>query len=445
MSAPRPRVLVVDDEAAQREVLRALLTDLGCEVEVAADGRIALTRLAAQLPDLLLLDMRMPELDGLGTLQAMHAAGIRVPTVVVTAHADLDDAVRAMKLGAADYLRKPVDTASLAALIAAQLRTEPDAAASDQPPLPDGVVIASPLMAEVCRDLAQVARSEAPVLLSGETGTGKEVLADLVHRWSGRSSGPFTAVNVASLPETLVEAELFGARRGAYTGADRDREGRFQEADGGTLFLDEIGELPLALQPKLLRALQEKRVARLGDPHERSVDFRLVSATNRDLEEAIAAGAFREDLYYRLAVVVIEIPPLRERREDILPLADRFLAAAGAGRKRLSPAAERALLAHRWPGNVRELQNTMLRAAILAAGDVVLPENLPPALRRPPDEPEPASALTLAAIERRAILDALERCAGNRSEAARLLGISRRTLLYRLKEYRGEDGAAVPD
>jgi two-component system response regulator HydG len=442
MSTPRPRVLVVDDDAAHRRMLHALLTDLDADVDCAADGREALDRIATRMPDLVLLDMRMPGLDGLGTLAAMRGAGFAPPTIVLTAHADLDDAVTAMKLGAADYLRKPIDIASLQALLDGHLGRQRPANDERRPELPQDVLVESPLMKDVCRDLARVAASDAPVLLHGETGTGKDVLANLVHRWSRRSSGPFIPVNVAALPESLVESELFGVVKGAYTGAQDTRKGRFQEADGGTLFLDEIGELPLALQPKLLRILQSKQVARIGESREREVDFRLVSATNRDLEAEVAAGRFRQDLYYRMAVIAIEVPPLRERREEILPLAQRFLGGVGVGHKRLSPAAQQALLCYSWPGNIRELENTMLRAAILAAGDVILPENLPPNLRGPAAEPVVGhDEGSLLELEKRAILAALERTDGNRSEAARLLGISRRKLLYRLKEYREAKGA----
>jgi DNA-binding NtrC family response regulator len=434
MNAQRHRVLIVDDDASHREMLRALLADLGVEADCAADGQDALGRMADAVFDLVLLDMRMPVLGGLATLEQMAKRDLRPVTIVLTAHADLDDAVRAMKLGAVDYLRKPIDVDSLRSLLDSHLGIGGENS-DELPPLPDGVVIRSPLMREVCQDLVRVAGSDAPVLLRGETGTGKDVLAGLVHHWSERRDGPLVAVNVAALPDGLVESELFGVRKGAYTGADVSREGLFESANTGTLFLDEIGDLPLGLQPKLLRVLQTRCVTRIGDSAERAVDFRLLSATNRDLESAVQEESFRQDLYYRIAVIVVEVPPLRERPEDILPLAARFLARVGP-HKRLSLAAQQALLAYSWPGNVRELENTMLRAGILAAGEVVMPDNLPPNLRAT-GSPSPApDGLALADVEKRAILEALERADGNRSEAARLLGISRRKLLYRLKEYR---------
>ncbi|MEZ5964154.1 MAG: sigma-54 dependent transcriptional regulator [Planctomycetota bacterium] len=435
MSGTNRSVLVVDDDVGHRTMLAQVLGDLGVQVELAADGELALARLAARVPDMMLLDMRMPGMTGLDVLAAMRARGMQVPTVVLTAHADLDDAVRAMKLGARDYLRKPIDLADLGHLVDQHLgRASRDA---DLPALPEGVVVESPLMLEVLRELARVAATDAPVLLTGETGTGKEVLADLLHRWSRRASGPLVAVNVAALPETLVESELFGHQAGAFTGADRAHVGRIAAADGGTLFLDEIGEMPAPLQPKLLRVLQSKRILPLGGSAEREVDFRLISATNRDLEAEVAAGRFRKDLYYRMAVIALEVPPLRERAEDVLLLARTFLR-RGAERKRLAASTERALLAHTWPGNIRELENAVQRAAILAPGDTILPEHLPPTMRGaegPKDPDEPAAPLSLAVVERRAILEMLAQCGGNRSEAARRLGISRRKLLYRLKEY----------
>ena len=444
MNQARLHLLVVDDDHAHRQMLREILSDFDVEVTTAENGPAALQSIQARAPDLMLLDMRMPVLDGIETLAAMAKLQLDIPTVVLTAHADLNDAIRAMKLGARDYLRKPIDISSLEALIQ-ELQGQPTQTSSNLPPLPAGVIFESPLMQDVLAELARVAASDASVLLLGETGTGKEILADLIHRWSPRKAGPLIAVNVAALPETLVESELFGHVKGAFTGAEGQRIGRFQEADRGTLFLDEIGEMPLSLQPKLLRSLETRSVSRLGEGREQPVDFRLVTATNKDLEQAIEAGRFRQDLYYRIAVITVEIPPLRERREDLLALARHYLASGEHGKQRLSPAAESLLLAYDWPGNIRELMNTLMRASILAPGDLVLPENLPPNLRGLDDNQGPltASDLSLAGLEKRAILEALERCGDNRTEAARALGISRRTLIYRLKQYR-EDADSLP-
>jgi len=439
MKPPPRRLLVVDDDAAHRRMLSEILSDLEVEVTAAENGREALESMQKEAPELVLLDIRMPVMDGLETLAAMARLGLEIPTVVLTAHADLDDAVRAMKLGARDYLRKPIDIGSLKELVERFLGRSAEPL-RDHPPLPAGLVFESALMREVLGELARIANSDVPVLLCGETGTGKDVLAGLLHQWSPRRIGPLVAVNVAALPETLVESELFGHLKGAFTGAVADRIGRLEEAQGGTLFLDEIGEMPLALQPKILRAIESRRVARLGGGPERQLDFRLVTATNQDLEREIEANRFRQDLYYRVAVITVEIPPLRERPEDVPALARSFL--DGDERRRLSPAAESLLLAYDWPGNIRELRNTMLRASVLAPGDLVLPEHLPPSLCGiDPSAIRPeVSGRSLAAVEKRAILEALERSAGNRTEAARALGISRRKLIYRLKQYREENG-----
>lgn len=442
MSEFQSHVLVVDDDGAHRAMLAALLEDLGIRVTTAQDGAAALDSIEQDEPDLIILDMRMPVLDGMGTLEAMRERGIIIPTLALTAYAGVGDAVQAMKLGALDYLPKPIDIASLQSLLADHLSLGKGTKSDGLPPLPEGLIAEDPIMQEVLTDLARVAASQAPLLLLGETGTGKDVLAKLLHRWSARSAGPFVAVNVAALPDALVESELFGHRKGAFTGADGDRIGQFEAADRGTLFLDEIGEMPIGIQPKVLRALQDGQVSRLGENVERSVDFRLVAATHRDLEARIQEGLFREDLYYRVAVITIEIPPLRERAADILPLARTFLAGVEGERKHLSPAAEALLCAYDWPGNIRELKSAMLRAAVLAPGNTILPDKLPPRIARQSltgDEGASGDERSLAELERQAIESALERHDGNRTEAARALGISRRTLLYRLKQYREEE------
>jgi len=431
-------ILIVDDDPGQRSMLREVLADEADELLVASSGEEALELLARRTCDLILLDMRMPGMGGLGVLTELAQRESAIPTVAMTAFAEVDDAVEAMKLGARDYLRKPVDLATLTTIIARHLDApRPPASESSERELPDGFVFESPLMKDLLGELERVARSDVSVLLVGETGTGKEVLAQLIHRWGKRSSKPLVTVNVSALPEGLVESELFGHKKGAFTGASSDHVGRIQQAANGTLFLDEIGEMPSAIQPKLLRVLESGHIATLGGA-DTSVDFRLISATNRELEREVEEGRFRQDLYYRIAVIVIEVPPLRERAEDILPLAHSFLRAQGESPKVLSPSAEALLTAYAWPGNIRELRNAMLRAAILAPGDRILPEHFPPNLRavEPVTETEDAaSSQSLAAIERKAIMAALERCGGNRSQAARDLGISRRKLLYRLKEY----------
>ena len=431
-------ILIVDDDPGQRSMLRDVLAREAGELLTASTGEEALELLARRPCDLILLDMRMPGIGGLGTLAELAKRDQAIPTVVMTAFAEVDDAVQAIKLGASDYLRKPVDIATLTAIVQRHLDApRPVADAPEEAAVTEGFVFESPLMKDLLADLKRVASSDVSVLLVGETGTGKEVLAEFIHRWSERKSQPMVPVNVSALPEGLVESELFGHTKGAFTGADSARAGRFEQARGGTLFLDEIGEMPLAIQPKLLRVLESGRVARLGGGADTPLDFRLISATNRDLEQEVLQGRFRQDLYYRLAVIVIEVPPLRERPEDILPLAHDVLRAQAGVSKTLSPAAMELLTTYAWPGNIRELRNAMLRTAILAPGDHILPDHFPPNLRaaRPTTSVSSSSPRNLAEIEREAILAALERSGGNRSQAARDLGISRRKLLYRLKEY----------
>ena len=441
MKIPDSSVLVVDDDASHLAMLVAVLREHVDTVLTADSAERALTLLEQDRPDLILLDMRMPGMGGLGFLGKASQENLTVPVVVVTAFAEVEDAVEAMKLGASDYLSKPIDLGLLEELLDRYVRKDSVVTEPAHPPLPPGIIFRSPLMEQVLAEVAAAAGSLAPVLLVGESGVGKEVLAELLHRWSDRPEGPMVSLNMTALPETLMESELFGHEKGAFTGAERSRHGHFEEASGGTLFLDEIGELPLDMQPKLLRALETGRIRRLGGNEEISVDLRLVSATNRDVEKEVAAGRFRMDLYYRLAVFAVEIPPLRERPEEILPLARAFLEALGEKAKHFSQAAQHCLHDYAWPGNVRELHNSIQRAAILAAGEWILPEHLPPAVRGScggrvaSREREPRA---LAEIEKAAILKALERCDGNRTQAARELGISRRKLLYRLKEYEVE-------
>jgi len=360
------------------------------------------------------------------------------------------EAVTALKLGAVDYLGKPVDLDELVAACGDIVGFRGEAAADGLPAEAlAGIVAESPALRAVLHDAWRVAPSEATVLLTGESGSGKEVLAQFLHRHSRRARKPLVAVNCAALPESLIASELFGHEAGAFTGATGRRVGRFGEADGGTLFLDEIGDMPVDLQPALLRVLETGRFTPVGGTGEQQVDVRLVAATNRDLGAAVREGRFREDLYHRLNVIALELPPLRDRPEDVLPLARAFLQGEGQA-KRLSPAASRALQNYPWPGNVRELANAVERARLLARTDVILPEHLPPAVRQGAGgaAPGPSSSgvaggtapepvLPLDRLERETIERALEQTGGNRTRAAELLGISRRTLIYKLKRYRG--------
>ncbi len=435
-------ILVVDDDASQRQLLGGFVESLGLGVREAASGEEALESIERQPPDMVLLDVRLPGISGIDVLAEIRRRHPALRVLLITAYADLRQAVAALKSGADDYLAKPVDLDELRAAIldALGLAGRSDAwGAVEVPPLPDGFVCHSPAMRRVVETAAVVAPSDAPVLISGESGVGKEVVVQLTHRWSPRAEGPLVAANCAGLPESLIESELFGHTKGAFTGADAQRRGFFRAADGGTLFLDEIGELPLALQPKLLRALESGQVTPVGSEVPVAVDTRLVAATNRDLGEAVEQGTFRDDLYYRINVVELAVPPLRERRDDVLPLARRFAAEFAGSPVRLSPQAAQCLLTYHWPGNVRELRNAVQRACLLCRGDVILPEHLPPKIAAPAAAgEEPADTGRLSQVERATILATLDECGQNRTQAAKKLGISRRALIYKLRAIEAE-------
>lgn len=426
-----PVILVADDETAQRQLLVDALTHAGLKTLACKNGLETLDHL--EKCDLLLLDVRMPEMSGLEVLKEASARRPELPVILLTAYIDIRDAVEAMKMGARDYLEKPVDIDELITVVEETLGIH--AGLPDRLELPGDIIAESPVMHEVFLQAHRVAQTDTTVLLLGESGVGKEVVASYIHGASTRAGRPWTVVDCSALPENLVESELFGHEKGAFTGADKTRIGRFQQADGGTLFLDEIGELPLPLQPKLLRVLESGTFQPVGSGKETQVDVRLIAATNRDLEKEVEAGTFREDLYYRLNVFPIVIPPLRERHEDIPALAAMILKQY---RKMLTPAAERLLMAYEWPGNTRELRNVLERASILTEGMRILPEALPPALRNAVDR-RPANSGVLvgnmAEIERQAIMEALEKTEGNKTRAAELLGISRRNLIYKLRVY----------
>lgn len=438
MSEPSRTILVVDDEASQRELLGGFALRLGYRVREAASGEEALESIQRAPPDLVLLDVRLPGINGIETLGRIRQFAPDLPVLLITAFADLRQAVAAMKGGAEDYLAKPVDLDELRAAMADALGTGTAGSGEGEPPrppLPADLICESPAMRHLVSTIAVVAPSKAPVLITGESGTGKEVLARLVHAWSPRQDGPLVAANCASLPESLIESELFGHTKGAFTGASETRQGFFRAAHGGTLFLDEIAELPLHLQPKLLRALETGQVMPVGSDRAVEVDTRLIAATNRDLEKEVAEGRFRDDLYYRINVVELTVQPLRERREDIVPLARHFASEFSGGPVRLSPQAMHCLLAHPWSGNVRELRNAIQRACLLARGDVILPEHLPSKIAslaaQGSAEEEPRGRLSQ--VERATILATLQECGGNRTQTAKKLGISRRALIYKLR------------
>jgi len=448
-------VLVVDDEVAMRHLLSVILKDHGYEARAVASGDEALKELAARDYDLVLSDVRMPGMDGLALLERIQRLHPDLTVIVMSAYGTHDTAIAAMKAGAYDYLSKPFKPDEVVLVIKKaeererlarenrRLRTELAAEYRLE-----NIVGDSAQMAEVLRQIRKVAPIKTTVLLTGESGTGKELVARALHELSPRASFPFVALNCGALPAELVESELFGYVKGAFTDARRNKKGLVAEADGGTLFLDEIGELPLPLQVKILRFLQEEEIRPVGDTRDVRVDVRVVAATARDLSRAVAEGQFREDLYYRLNVVGVRLPPLRERRDDILPLARHFLARFARLRPdvaslAISPEAAEALEAGRWPGNVRELEHAVERAVVLAEGPLIREEDLPDTVREPARAQAPVvlpgDTLSIKrgthALEEALIRAALERTGGNRTRAAELLEISYRALLYKIKDY----------
>ena len=438
-------VLIVDDDDALRAGLAETIADLGYQPVEAADGAAGLGLLSVRPVHAVLLDLRMPGMDGLEVLARMRAQPAPPPVAVLTAVATAANTIEAIRLGAVDHLTKPIGRADLADLLGRMLRTGPAAQPPPRPAPPpadpDTLVGASAPMREVQKAIGLLADSDATVLITGETGTGKEVVARALHKHGHRRKQPFVAVNCAAIPAELLESELFGHVRGAFTGAVADRAGFFREANRGTLFLDEIGDMHLAMQAKLLRALQERVVVPVGGKPV-PVDVRIVSASHRDLPEAVRQGRFREDLFYRLGVVPLLLPPLRERLADIVPLAEHFLALAAANGPplRVSAAAAGVLLAHPWPGNVRELGNAMQRVTALVRGPLLDATDLD--FLRPQTTPDPgtdwlAGGLDEAVVrlETEMIRRAVAEAGGNRAEAARRLGIHRQLLHTKLRRY----------
>ena len=438
---PLPRVLIVDDDSGQRSLLDSFLRGQGFEIVLAESGERALELLPAGKFSMMISDVRMPGLSGLETLRRVRPQFPSLPVLLVTAYADIREAVGAMRDGALNYLAKPIDLDELLATVRQATGLAPAAPLKlgAERKLPPNIVAQSPLTVTLFQDVSLIAPSETRVLITGESGTGKEVVADMIHAWSPRANGPLVKVNCAAIPETLLESELFGHERGAFTGAMAQRIGRFEEADGGTIFLDEISEMSPGLQAKLLRVTQDGRFQRIGSNREIRTDARILAASNRDLEAEVKSGRFREDLFYRLNVVELNLPPLRERREDILPLANLFIAEFARNRARLAEATADCLQKYPWPGNVRELRNAMERAVLLSQSELILPEHLPAKLREAAKQAAPlpaADAQTMDEIERRAILAALRQHKQNRTETAKALGISRRALLYKLQRLR---------
>jgi DNA-binding NtrC family response regulator len=449
----KPKILVVDDEASARSGLSKLLEQEGYTVNTAADGLLALESIAENAPALIITDLKMPNLDGMGLLSKLREQNLDIPAIVTTAFGEVSVAVQAMRAGAEDYLTKPIDFDALLLAVERTLQRREVAAEAenlrrqlrsrDQVGL-EGLIGASPPMQRIYRMTKQVAGSRATVLITGESGTGKGELARALHQLSPRANAPFVTLHCSALAESLLESELFGHERGAFTGADKRRIGRFEQADGGTLFLDEIGEIPATTQVKLLRVLQEKTFERVGGNESIKVDVRLVAATNKDLTTEVRERRFREDLYYRLNVVHLQMPPLRLRGQDVATLADYFLRKFARENHRqiegLSAAARTKLLSHRWPGNVRELENAMERAVVFTEGDWVEPDALP--FDAVPDVADGLRipGASMAEIEKYAILTTLEAAEGSTTRAAEILDISVRTIQYRLHEY----GVVVP-
>ena len=442
MSGEQIDILVVDDDISHCTILQALLRGWGYRVALAYNGVQALEQVRQTVFDLVLCDIRMAEMDGIETLKEIKTWNPSIPVLIMTAYSSVDTAVEALKSGALDYLIKPLDFDKLQQTLSealAHTRLSESPVAGSPPAAQFGMVGDSPAMRALLNNIALVAPSDATVLIHGESGTGKELVARALHASSARSRRPLVILNCAALNESLLESELFGHEKGAFTGADKRREGRFVEADGGTLFLDEIGDISPLMQVRLLRAIQEREVQRVGSNQTLSVDVRLIAATHRDLAEEVSAGRFRQDLYYRLNVVTIDMPPLRQRKEDIPQLARYFLQRyAERNRKAVqgfTPQAMDLLIHYPWPGNIRELENAVERAVVLLTGNYISERELPLAIAGmplPSGGSENALIQPLVEVEKEVILAALEKTGGNKTEAARQLGITRKTLLAKL-------------
>ncbi len=442
------RILVVDDEASARSGLEKLLRQAGYAVDTAKDGKEALAIASEHPPEVVVTDLKMPAMDGMTLLVKLRESDRDLPVIVATAFGEVASAVAAMRAGASDYLTKPIDFDTLVLAIerALERRTLRVEAENLRRQLRErdaeglqGLIGASPAMQKVYRVARQVAAARATVLVTGESGTGKGELARAIHALSPRAKAPFVSLHCAAVPEALLESEMFGHEKGSFTGADKRRIGRFEQANGGTLFLDEIGDISPLVQTKLLRVLQERTLERVGGSETVAVDVRVIAATNRDLPTEVREGRFREDLFYRLNVVHIDMPPLRLRGSDVLVLANAFLRRFAEDNQKpvddFDDEARTKILAHRWPGNVRELENAVERAVVLCEGTQIEGDDLPFEAAQPMRGPIRVPGATMAEIERWAILATLEVTGGSTAKAAELLDISVRTIQYRLHEY----------
>jgi DNA-binding NtrC family response regulator len=445
----KANILLIDDDDSLRRVIEFSLTEAGYKVKAAADGEEGLRLFEKEPFDAVITDITMPGMNGMEVLARVHERDAQIPVVVITAYGTIENAVEAMKKGAFDYITKPFNREELRITLQKALRmrrlekenVELRSQMNDRYRF-DAIIGTSPQLGTVLEMAGRVAASDASVLITGESGTGKELLARGIHYNSPRAAGPFVAVNCAAIPENLIESELFGHVKGAFTGASRDREGKFELADGGTLFLDEIGDLRVDLQAKILRTIQERQVDRVGGSQLVQVDVRIIAATNKDVERAVKEGSFREDLYYRLSVITLHIPPLRERREDIALLAGHFLKKYTPGVDlRLEADALSALTSYGWPGNVRELENVIQRASVLRRGETISASDLPDKLKKEKMSVEnivlnlPEDGISLEELEKNLIAKALEKHKGNQTRAAEYLGITRPTLIYRMEKY----------
>ena len=451
---PNESILIVDDDSSVRRVMQMQLSEAGYDVKPAANGNEALHILLESHPKLVITDLRMPDLDGIELLRRIAENEIETTVIMITAFGSIETAVQAMRLGAYDYITKPIDYDAL--LVAVHRAMERQSlidevrnlrSALDRRYGFENIIGHSKSLLRVLEMAARVAQHDSTVLINGETGTGKELLARAIHYNSLRRNQPFVTINCGAIPKDLIEAELFGYSRGAFTGANANKPGKVELADGGTLFLDEIGELPLESQVKLLRLIQQGEVERIGATAPKIINVRIIAATNRNLNAMIEDGTFREDLFYRLAVVPLFLPPLRERKEDIPELAEHLFqktkADHGMQNVRVAPSVISHLSAHRWPGNIRELQNVVERMLVLSNGEQITEEDLPEELRLSIQAPSnssfllefPDEGISLEGIERELLLRALEKAGGNQTRAARYLDISRRTFIYRMEKH----------
>ncbi len=446
-----PKILIVDDEAPHRQMLQAVLSAEGYDIQEAEDGQTAIAGVANRFYDLILMDIRMAGLSGIEALKEIKHLSPGIPVIIMTAYASVDTAVEALKAGAYDYITKPLDIDELKLLVEKALQfhhlEQENLLLKER--LNDRfdfskIIGRSRSMQKVFDTIGLVAPSEATVLITGESGTGKELIANAIHQNSPRKNRPFIKINCAALQETLLESELFGHKKGAFTGAVASKKGRFELAHNSSIFLDEIAEMAPVTQAKILRVLQEREFESVGGTHTTKVDTRLIAATNKNLEEEIQAGRFREDLYYRLNVVRVDVPPLRDRQDDIPLLADLFLKSYAEKNHKLikgfTPRAVDLMMRHEWPGNVRELENVVERSVIMARGEMITPMEFPEILKKLDDELKANSVnfepgRSLKEVEKEMILRTLEETGGNRTHAADILGISRRTLQMKLKEY----------